>query len=195
MRPVVKERRTGLTVVGIVVGVALAGMVVAGCGKTSEAGRSDCCAPPAPTRPASVVVPDGWKTATDGKVAISVPDAWAVEHDTNCPAAEAPGTLLLGYPKILESCPDEPTDLSVVTVIDHRVDSIPGTAQAKEKPVMINGVPVDVGFGSPSERQWSVPTLGIMITGVGPLAPRIVATLRRSEDSSAREIRGVDRWA
>ena len=66
---------------------------------------------------------------------------------------------------------------SVVTVIEHRV-GFPGTAV--EKPVAINGVPVEVGFDSPSELQWSVPSFGIEITGVGPLAPRIVVTLRRS---------------
>lgn len=180
MRAVVRESRTWLALVSVTVGAALTGMVVAGCGETTEAGRPACCAAPSSTRPASGVVPDGWKTATYGKMAISVPDAWAVEQDTNCPAAEAPGTLLLGYPKILENCPDDPPDLSVVIVTDSHVGYVPRSAGAEEKPVMINGVPVDVGFGSPSERQWSVPLLGVAITGVGSLAPRIVFTLRRS---------------
>ena len=180
MRPLLRESKTWLVLVVVTVSAALTGIVVAGCGKTTETGRSACCAAPLSTRPASDVVPEGWKTATYGKVAISVPDAWEVEHDTNCPDAEAPGTLLLGYPKILESCPDDPSDLGLVTVVDNRVGSVLGTAKDKEKPGMINGVPVYVGFGSPSELQWSVPLLGVEITGMGPLAPRIVSTLRRS---------------
>ena len=68
----------------------------------------------------------------------------------------------------------------MVSVIADGDVTVPGVARAKAKPVVINGLAVDIGFGSLTELQWSVPSLGIEITGSGALAPRIVSTLRRS---------------
>ncbi len=125
-------------------------------------------------------MPRGWKTAIYGKVALSVPRTWQVKHDTNCPNTDAPGVLLLGDPKELRHCPAYVSAAGVVAVFDLPTGAETGPSSPGVKPIMVNGVPVDVGFGSPSELQWTAPSLGVEITGTGPLARRILATLRRS---------------
>ena len=115
-----------------------------------------------------------------GKVAISVPATWQVKHDTNCAGTEAPGVLLLGEPKVLQFCPAYVSAPNVVTVTRLPAGAGTGGSSPGPKAVLVNGVPVDIGFGSPSELQWTVPSLGVEITGTGPLTRRILATLRRS---------------
>jgi hypothetical protein len=125
-------------------------------------------------------VPEGWKTYTYGQAAISVPGSWEVKRDSNCPNTAAPGALLLGYPKTLEYCLAYRSTASYVALIDATDGSGSGSTASGEKPEMINGLPVYVGFGSPAALEWTVPALGIEITGTGPLADSIVATLHRS---------------
>jgi hypothetical protein len=163
-----------------------AGLVLAGCGRSTavEAGRHHRASAPIRTIttsvPATVAVPEGWKTYTYGKAAVSVPGTWQVKRDTNCPNTAAPGALLLGYPKTIEYCPAYQSTASYLALID-RTDAAAGSGStAPEKPEMINGVAVYVGFGSPAALEWTAPSLGIEIIGAGPLADRIVSTLRRA---------------
>jgi hypothetical protein len=122
-------------------------------------------------------VPQGWNTYTYGLAAISVPSSWAVRYENNCPDGKAPGTLLLGYPKVLEFCPELPAPISyvAVTTLPSGAAGLPTPAQ---KPIMVNGVPVYVGFGSPGSVEWAAPSLGVQITGTGSDANRILHTLR-----------------
>jgi hypothetical protein len=177
--------RTRLTMPILALTVAaLAGMGMAGCSPATgspTAGRLGGSAPIVSSTtsvPATVRVPEGWKTYTYGTAAISVPATWQVKRDTNCPNTTAPGALLLGYPKTLQFCPAYQLDTSYVALF-----SPPGAGSesvGREKPELINGVQVYVGFGSPTALQWTAPSLGIEITATGPLAAIIVATLRRA---------------
>lgn len=125
----------------------------------------------------AVSIPSGWKTVTYGKLAIAVPSGWAVKHGTNCPNAAAPGTVLLGIPARLSYCTSFQYPRSVVSVSQLSTESNPTSVPAGEKPVSINGIPIYLGFGSPAMVQWTVPSLGIMITGTGPDCSRVMHTL------------------
>jgi len=149
-------------VIGLLVGLASLALAISACGGGS-------------TLP-SASVPQGWTTYTYGKAAISVPSSWEVKHDTNCPNTNAPGSLLLGYPKGgPEHCPSYSV-VNYVAVIGITAGSVSGSAT--QKPRMVNGVPVFVGFGSPSTIVWTAPSLGVEIIGTGSDANRILHTLR-----------------
>lgn len=86
------RRRSGLTssaarlarVIRLLVGLASLTLVISACGGGSTTKLTGSTLP-------SVSVPQGWKTYTYGKAAISVPISWEVKHDTNCPNTNAPG--------------------------------------------------------------------------------------------------------
>jgi hypothetical protein len=124
---------------------------------------------------AHVDVPEGWASYTYSGATISVPKNWTVEHNTNCPLTTASGALLLGFPKVLMNCPSYPVSLGLVELYHPTQVDTPASAHIK-----VNGVPVEVIRASPSYTVWSVPSLGIDITGVGSEAVRIVHTLRRA---------------
>lgn len=128
----------------------------------------------------TVSIPAGWKSYTYGKMAIAVPGSWLAKHNTNCPNSPAPGTLLLGLPPILSFCAAFQYPNSVVTVQQLGVEpkSTFGFSNA-EKPRSINGIPVYLGFGSPTMIQWIVPSLGVEITGTGPDSNRVLHTLHK----------------
>ncbi len=51
---------------------------------------------------------------------------------------------------------------------------------AGQKPVNINGIPVYVGFGSPTRLFWIVPSLSVEITGSGPESSQVMHTLHKA---------------
>ena len=128
----------------------------------------------------AVPIPVGWKSYHYENTEISVPGDWYVGHDTNCPDGQAPGSLLLGFPKVLENCPLIPAGISYVAVTalptgdGYRQPPFPPT------PVKINGVPIYQSFGSPGSLVWAAPTLGVQVAGEGPDTRAIFHTLRRS---------------
>ncbi len=122
-----------------------------------------------------VPVPKGWRSYTYSGAAISVPESWTVEHNTNCPLTTASGALLLGFPKVLMNCPSYPISLGLVELYHPTQVDTP-----KSRHIELNGVAVAVIRASPSYTVWSVPYLGIDITGVGSQAVRILHTLRRA---------------
>ncbi len=161
-----RVRRSVAVGIVLVAGLSIAAMSVAG--GAMVANRSG-------THHAGRSIPKGWKSYSYGGVTVSVPKSWAVKHNTNCPNTSAPGALLLGYPKVLEFCADYLYSNSFVA-IHGSMGAIPPSGS----PVMVNGLPVDVGFGSPTSLEWSVPSLGLLISGQGAQADRILHTLRRS---------------
>ena len=144
-------------------------LLVAACGGSTTASSTTT----------TVSIPSGWKTYTYGKMAIAVPSTWAVKHDTNCPNAHVPGALLLGVPPVLMQCVAYQYPATVVTVSQITAGT-PGVSSPGQKPVMVNGVPVYVGFGSPSSLEWAVPSLGVEIRGSGPDANRVLHTLHKA---------------
>jgi hypothetical protein len=155
---------------GVLLALAVLPLLVTACSSSTTASSTTT----------TVSIPSGWKTVTYGKLAIAVPSDWAVKHGTNCPNAAAPGTLVLGVPARLSYCAAFQYPRSVVTVSQLSTESNPTSVPAGEKPVSINGIPVYLGFGSPAIVQWTVPSLGIMITGTGPDSRRVVHTLHRA---------------
>ncbi len=155
-------------VIGQLMGLASLALALSACGGSTTTASTGSASP-------SVSVPKGWTTYSYGKAAISVPSNWEVKHDTNCPNTNAPGALLLGYPKVLEFCP-EYSDVSYVAVFDIPAGS--ASSSAPQKPTMVNGVPVMIGFGSPSTIEWTAPSLGVEIIGTGPDTNRILHSLR-----------------
>ncbi len=123
----------------------------------------------------AVSIPKGWKSYSYDGVTISVPKSWAVKHNTNCPNTSAPGALLLGYPKTPYHCPAYQYAASYVTI-----HGTMGAMPPAGAPVTVNGLRVDVGFGSPTSLDWFVPSLGLLIFGEGLESDRILHTVRRS---------------
>ena len=122
-----------------------------------------------------VLIPKGWRSYTYSGAVISVPESWTVEHNTNCPLTTASGALLLGFPKVLMNCPSYPISLGLVELYHPTQVDTP-----KSRHIEVNGVAVEVVRASPSYTVWSVPSLGIDITGVGSEAVRILHTVRRA---------------
>jgi hypothetical protein len=161
-----------LTVVIVVTTVT--GAAVAGCGRSTMPRHPACCAAPISTE-----VPEGWKSETYGEATISVLDNWAVEHGTNCPDGQAPGTLLLGFPTVLQHCPALPASISFVVVATLRPSE---SHRARPGPLVprIDGVPVYRSSRYTGSYDWAVPSLGVEVSGTGQDAERILYTLRRS---------------
>lgn len=153
-------------------GIALASIAIplVACGSSTTATSSST----------TVSIPSGWKTETYGKVAIAVPSSWAVKHGTNCPNAPAPGSLLLGLPAVLSYCAAYQYPKSVVTVSQLSSETSTTNVPAGQKPVMINGIPVYIGFGSPTTLYWTVPSLDVQIIGTGPDSSQVLHTLHEA---------------
>jgi hypothetical protein len=127
-----------------------------------------------------VSIPSGWKTYTYGKMAIAVPGNWAVKKDNNCPDPSAPGTLHLGLPAVDFSCPMSPSSIGSVVVWQLSSGTSTSGDPAGQKSVTIDGIPVNVGSGSATLAVWTVPSLGVQITGTGPDSIRVMRTLRKA---------------
>ncbi len=125
-------------------------------------------------------IPSGWKTYTYGKVAISAPGNWAVKQDNNCPDSSAPGTLHLGLPAVDLSCPTPSPSIGSVVVWQLSAETGSSVDPTGQKSMTINGIPVKVGFGSPTLNVWTVPSLRVQITGTGPKSLQVMHTLRRA---------------
>jgi hypothetical protein len=123
----------------------------------------------------AVSIPEGWHSYSYRGVMISVPMRWAVKHNTNCPNTSAPGALLLGYPRTLEFCADYQYTNDYVAVY-----ASPVATTATGESIKVNGLTVDVGFGSSAQLEWNIPSLGLQVTAGGSQGKRIVRTLRRS---------------
>lgn len=152
-------------------------IILAACGGSTTTATSHASSSSFTTT--TVSVPAGWTTYTYGAAAISVPSTWAVEHNTNCPDGQAVGTLLLGIPKVLESCPAFPASATYVAVSTPSTTSSSSTSLG-EKPTIVNGIPVYLGFGSPSSIEWSVPAIGVQIYGTGAGVEAVLNTLHRA---------------
>jgi hypothetical protein len=114
-------------------------------------------------------------------MAIAVPSNWAVKRGTNCPNAPAPGTLLLGLPAVPSYCAAFQYPKSVVTVSQLSSETSTTSVPAEQKPATINGIPVYLGFGSPTMLRWTVPSLDVQITGTGPDSNRVMHTLHKAQ--------------
>jgi len=153
----------------------ITGITVAACSSPMPSANTGTISKPKPIVP----IPAGWKSYLYEEAEISVPGDWYVGHDTNCPDGQAPGSLLLGFPKVLENCPMIPAGISYVAVTALPTGDGYRQPPFAPTPVMINGVPIYQGGGSPGSLVWAAPTLGIQVTGEGPDA-LILYTLRRA---------------
>jgi hypothetical protein len=131
------------------------------------------------SRPAPAVsIPKGWQSYAYGGVSISVPKSWAVEHDTNCHITSAPGVLLLGYPKMLDTCvlgPHLHATNNYVAIYASRA-----AMTSTGAPIEVNSLAVVVGFGSPAQLEWNIPSFGLHVIAGSSKGKQILHTLRRS---------------
>jgi hypothetical protein len=153
--------------VGFALSAAALGLVACGSSTTTSSTTT------------TVSIPSGWKTYSLGRLAIAVPGSWAVKHNMNCPNTAAPGTLLLGMPAVLAQCAAV-GPISVVTVSQLSTETSTTNVPAGQKTVSINGIPVYVGFGSPTTLYWTVPSLDVQIIGTGPDASQVLRTLHKA---------------
>lgn len=168
------SRRRWLTPgMGTFIALASLAVVLSACGGSTTIVTSGATSP-------SVSIPRGWKTYTYLSAAISVPNNWVVRHGTNCPDGQAPGTLLLGFPKVLENCTLIPASISYVAVTTLPSGNRYRSPPFAPTPVMVNGIPIYQGFGSPGSLVWAAPTLGVQVAGTGPDTLMILHTLRRA---------------
>ena len=145
-----------------------AAFMLAACGTTTAS-------PPTTT----VAVPQGWRSYTfDKAVMISVPRSWT----TPACAPSVTGLLRLlllespPFPKNTIGCPTAaPTATTVGLALEVPTVRPPSNGGQRKK---INGLVVDVGFGSPSTIQWWIPAAHIEVNGSGPLASKVMHTLR-----------------
>jgi len=93
------------------------------------------------------------------------------QRNSDCPDARAPGTMLLGLPKVPQFCPLIPMSANYLEIVN-APDSNPKQVEK------VNGITVGIGFGAPSMITWTVPSLGIDIIGHGAITRRIVQTLQ-----------------
>lgn len=114
----------------------------------------------------SVSVPHGWKTYTYQHAAVSIPGDWVVRYGTSCPGGQGAGTLLIGPPKVSESCPAIPASVSYVEITTT-------SSRTRWTPEGVAGSPYASSIG------WIVPSLGIELTGTGADVLRIYRTLHR----------------
>jgi hypothetical protein len=149
----------------------IAGLSMAGMPEASAATSHRTSSRPIP----AVSIPKGWQSYAYGGLTISVPKGWAVKHNTNCPNTSAPGVLLLGYPKTLEFCANFQYSNNYVAIYASTV-----ATTAAGAPTKVNGLTVDVGFGSPAQLEWNIPSFGLQVTSRSSKGERIVHTLRRS---------------
>jgi hypothetical protein len=122
----------------------------------------------------------GWKGTTFGKMALAVPKSWVVKHGTACPSGAPKGALLLAVPLDPTSCIAYEIPRSVVRVQEASAETVTTRVPVGEKPVIVNGIPVYLGFGSPTMIEWTVPELDVQITGAGPLADQVMHTLHKA---------------
>jgi hypothetical protein len=154
---------------------AIAALLVAGLSMASMPVASETVRHGTSSRPISAVsIPRGWNSYAYGGVTISVPQRWAVKHNTNCANASAPGVLLLGFPKVAEHCPAYQYSGNYVAIYATTAATTTGAA------LKVNGLTVDVGFGSPAQLEWNIPALGLQAIAASPDGSRILQTLRHA---------------
>jgi hypothetical protein len=161
----------------VTIAATLVALPLPGCGRSMTSRHPGCCS--APTVTSTLPVPPTWQTGTYGQVAISVPGDWVVRHDTNCPDGQAPGTLLLGFPKVLQSCPEFSNDyVAVITLAGGALEKPPS---GSGMPRSINGLLIYPESQTPGWFDWALPSLGIEVNGnPGQDADQILETIRRS---------------
>jgi hypothetical protein len=133
--------------------------------------------------------PAGWVPVAYGDAQVSVPADFKVFYtDAQCSSILLPGTLLVGGAS-MSNCPPGSTKPNGTLVHFHPLVRNPAFWR-DEKPTHLNGLVIYLGPGMDpllagngleyEANDYIVPSLGIEVAGVGPLAKRILNTLSRS---------------
>jgi len=154
---------------------------------------SELAAFPRTTQPLSAVdlsaIPAGWVPVAYGDAQISVPAGFNVYYlDSECGSILRPGTVLVGDGSV-SNCSVGTTQPNGTLVHFHPLTRN-AAAWKNEKPRRLNGLsvylgpgmdPYLAGYGLEYEaNDYIVPSLGIEVAGVGPLAKQVLSTLTRS---------------
>jgi hypothetical protein len=150
------------------------GPLLAACDSTSSTARATS---------AATLIPHGWKTYTFDRLAISVPKSWSVAFgNSGCPTG-APGLLALeGAPVLAQGCPAisrpnaNTVRVSVLAAGGFKDRTCPSDSQRK----IVNAAVVCAGPRSMADTiEWAIPSLGAGASGSGPLASKVMHTIRR----------------
>ena len=154
---------------------------------------SELAAFPRTTQPLSAVdlsaIPAGWVPVAYGDAQISVPAGFNVYYlDSECGSILRPGTVLVGDGSV-SKCSVGTIQPNGTLVHFHPLTRNPAFWR-NEKPMRLNGLsvylgpgmdPYLAGYGVEYEaNDYIVPSLGIEVAGVGPLAKQVLNTLTRS---------------
>jgi hypothetical protein len=135
------------------------------------------------------VIPAGWVPVAFGDAQISVPAGFNVFYlDSECGSILRPGTVLVGDGSV-SNCSVGTIQPNGTLVHFHPLTRNPAFWR-NEKPMRLNGLsvylgpgmdPYLAGYGVEYEaNDYIVPSLGIEVAGVGPLAKQVLNTLTRS---------------
>jgi hypothetical protein len=135
------------------------------------------------------VIPAGWVPVAFGDAQISVPAGFNVFYlDSECGSILRPGTVLVGDGSV-SKCSVGTIQPNGTLVHFHPLTRNPAFWR-NEKPMRLNGLsvylgpgmdPYLAGYGVEYEaNDYIVPSLGIEVAGVGPLAKQVLNTLTRS---------------
>lgn len=164
MRSTPSRRRLRPALSGLLAGL----LVTSGCAATSSG--------PSPTQ-----VHEGWQVHRFDSVEISVPSLWHVYRNTDCVPSEHPGALVLGVASGPGSCIDQVGPPGTVVKLS---EMTPGALLTLPPPVSksvihVHGLIIRSSTYTSGVTIWLVPAAGVQITGRGPDAPAVLATLRR----------------
>ena len=121
-----------------------------------------------------------WQTHAYRVVRISAPSSWHVYRDAECIPNEHPGALALGAGNGSGNCMDQAGPPGTVVQLS---DLSPGALLTLPPPVerttlRIHGLTILSSTYSTGVTIWQVASAGVEVTGRGPSALTVMATLR-----------------
>ncbi len=123
-----------------------------------------------------------WPSHTYRSIVISAPSTWHIYRNAECIPNEHPGALELGDAEGSGTCEDQvggPGTVVQVSYLDPGVlHTLPSPVRSAE--LHVHGVTVLSSTYASGLTFWQVPSEGIEITGRGPNAQMLMATLHRS---------------
>jgi hypothetical protein len=104
---------------------------------------------------------------------LSVPKSWKVGYFQNCPE-DAPGTLLIGTPLILDNCVNFPYNTNIVSLQPEKSEV--WTKSSSDRSFVIHGLHVK-SQSTGGEVEWAIVSKSTVVTASGPQAQAVLKTL------------------
>jgi hypothetical protein len=130
------------------------------------------------TSAAPAAIPPGWTAHSAYGIQLAAPNTWSVQVFGQCPDGKRPGTLFIGTSRFNEFCPEYGSGTGQVDVFPDTgggPDVTPGTLHRMQ----VHGLSV-LSSETGTELRWTIPSLHLTVTGMGPGALSIMRTLARA---------------